>query len=318
MCATDSTTTAPRVSIIVVSYNTREITLACLASIYEQTQVSFELIVVDNNSTDGSAAAIAKEFPDALLFAETTNHWFAGGCNLGASQASGDYILHLNPDTVVLDGAIDRLIEFAQATPDARIWGGRTFYPDMSPDPASCWGQMSTWNLLCRASGLTGIFPKTTLFNSEAYGGWDRTTEQAVDIVSGCFLLIARPDWDALGGFDEIFLMYGEEADLCLRARNLLSAAPRITPTARIIHYGGASDNSHADKHIRLLRAKAELIKRHSPAPLRPVHLILHAAWPLSRKWATKFIKPARSAIWAEVWARRAEWRSGLTQAPPA
>lgn len=313
MCGIDPVMKAPIVSIIVVSYNTKDITLACLASVYEQTHVPFELIVVDNNSSDGSAEAIANAFPEATLLSETTNHWFAGGCNLAAAQARGEFILHLNPDTVVLDSAVDRLIEFARAKPDARIWGGRTFYADLTPDPASCWGQMSTWNLFCRAVGLTGLLARTTLFNGEAYGGWDRTTERAVDIVSGCFLMITQNDWKVLGGFDEVFLMYGEESDLCLRARNVLGARPRITPTARIIHYGGASDNSQADKMIRLLRAKAELIKRHSPTYLRPLHLMLHASWPLSRKWATKIMKPAAAPTWAEVWARRAEWKAGFS-----
>ena len=110
---------------------------------------------------------------------------------------------------------------------------------------------MSLWNLFCRAVGLTGLFPQSRLFNAEAYGGWKRDTEREVDIVTGCFFLIEHRFWDTLGGFDPLFFMYGEEADLCLRARPL-GARPRITPDARIVHYGGASERVRAEQIIRV------------------------------------------------------------------
>ena len=205
-----------------------------------------------------------------ILLAETANHGFAGANNLAARRARGEYLLLLNPDTLVLDGAVDRLLAFARANPRAGIWGGRTLYGDRSLNPASCWGRMTLWNLFCRASGLTGVFPRSELFNSEAYGGWDRGSERAVDIVTGCFLMIRRETWEALGGFDPAFFMYGEEADLCLRAR-ALGAAPRVTPEAEIVHYGGAADTVRADKMVRLLSGKISLIDRHFPAWQRPL-----------------------------------------------
>jgi GT2 family glycosyltransferase len=303
---------APTVSVVIVSYNTRAMTLDCLASVFAETKVPVEVIVVDNNSPDGSATAIAEAFPQVRLFAETENHWFAGGCNLGAAHARGEYVLHLNPDTLVLDGAIDALVDFARETPRARIWGGRTFDGEMRPDPASAWGRMTLWRLFCRASGLTAIGRGTTLLNGEAYGGWDRTGAREVDIVSGCFLLMRRADWEAMGGFDPTFLMYGEEADLCLRARGAIGARPKITPDARIVHYGGASDTVRADKMVRLLKAKAELIKRHFPAWQRGAGLALHAAWPLSRWLVTGLARRGSAPVWREVWTRRAEWREGF------
>ena len=310
--AAEAGAAAPVVSIVVVSYNTREMTLACLNSVFAETTGPFEVIVVDNASPDGSAEAIAEAFPQVRLLAETTNHWFAGGCNLGAAAARGEFILHLNPDTLVLDGAIDRLVDFARARPDARIWGGRTFDDERRPDPASCWGRMTLWRLFCRVAGLTALGRRTTLFNGEAYGGWDRSTERPVDIVSGCLFLMRRADWETMGGFDPTFLMYGEEADLCLRAADALDARPRITPEARIIHYGGASDTVRADKMVRLLRAKAELIRRHFPTWQRGTGLALHAAWPLSRLIATSAARRPSAAIWREIWARRAEWQGGF------
>ncbi|MDE3120769.1 MAG: glycosyltransferase family 2 protein, partial [Paracoccaceae bacterium] len=118
----------PQLSIIVVSYNTRDMTLACLASVFAQTRTPFEVIVVDNASTDGSAEAIGAAFPQVRLMAETTNHGFAAAHRLAVPVARAPWLLLLNPDTVVLNGALDKLLAFAERTPDAGIWGGRTLF----------------------------------------------------------------------------------------------------------------------------------------------------------------------------------------------
>ena len=306
----------PAVSIIVISYNTSEMTRACLQSVVAETTVPYELIVVDNASSDGSAAAIKAEFPDILLMAEAENHGFAVANNIAIKRAKGGYILLLNPDTIVLNGAIDRLLAFAERRPEAKIWGGRTLFGDHSLNPSSCWRRMSLWNIFCRTTGLTGVFPRSALFNSEAYGGWDRNAERQVDIVTGCFFLIKRADWEKLGGFNPVFVMYGEEADLCLRAERMLSARPRVTADATIVHYGGASERVRADRVIRVLRAKAELLNRHIPAWQRPLARGLFLLFPLSRRIAASAgVRKDRgesSNVWREVWQRRAEWGNGF------
>lgn len=302
---------APTLSIIVVSYNTREMTLDCLRSVVAETATPHELIVVDNASADGSAEAIAAAFPDALLLAETENHGFARANNIAAARARGEFVLLLNPDTLVLDGALDRLAAFARARPGARIWGGRTLFGDRRLNPASAWGRMTLWNILCRGAGLTGLFPKSPLFNGEAYGGWDRGSVREVDIVSGCMFLIRRADWERLGGFDSTFVMYGEEADLCLRAAAELGARPAVTPEATIVHYGGASETVRAEKMVRLLRAKAELIRRHLPAWQQPIARRAFRLWPLTRHLAAR-LRRRPAGDWGEIWARRAEWQDGF------
>lgn len=325
MTAAPQTGTAmaePVVTIVVISYNTREMTLACLASVHEQTQTPFELIVVDNASTDGSAEAIAQAFPQATLIAEPVNHGFGPAHRIALARARAPWVLLLNPDTVVLDRAIDRLLAFAGRTPEAGIWGGRTLYGDGSLNPTSCFARMTLWSVFCRMAGLNGIFRGSALFNSEYYGGWPRDTEREVDIVTGCFLLIRRDTWDRLHGFDDVFVMYGEEVDLCLRAR-ALGIRPRVTPEATIIHYGGASQAVRADKMVRLMRAKMELIKRHFPAWQRGPGLAMFRLWPLSRLAATTAAGTvlgrgaAAREVWREVWARRAEWQTGFPR-PPA
>jgi hypothetical protein len=301
----------PLVSIIVVSYNTRDMTLHCLRSIFDQTRQPFELIVVDNASMDGSACAIATEFSDIRLLAETQNHGFAKANNIAARLARGEYLLLLNPDTIVLDGAIDRILDFARRVPDAGIWGGRTLNGDRSLNPTNCWARMTLWSLTSQVLGFTSLFRRSAIFNPEGYGAWLRDSERTVDIVTGCFLLIRKELWKKLGGFDASFVMYGEEADLCLRAR-LLGAEPRITPEAQIIHYVGASEAVQSDKMVRLLRAKLLLIRRHFPERQRSTALLLLRLWPLSRYWASRIMGRTKAAqTWRQVWNRRGEWWQG-------
>jgi GT2 family glycosyltransferase len=307
------------VSIIVVSYNTRALTIACLDSILRESRdIRHEVIVVDNGSSDGSAKAIATHPTRARLIELASNIGFARANNLAVGHARGEYVLLLNPDTVVLDRAIERLVAFARANPQAGIWGGRTLFADGRLNPSSCWSRMTPWNLLCRAAGLTSLFPMSGLFNGEAYGGWARDTAREVDIVSGCFFLISRNFWKRLGGFDPLYFIYGEDADLCLRARRL-GARPRLAPEAVIIHHGAASERTRAAKMVKLLTAKASLIKRHWRPALQPLGLGLLAAWPLTR-WigldlAARLTGSRRhgeaAATWREIWSARGHWRGG-------
>lgn len=308
----------PVVSVLVISYNTREMTLECLRSLRDQTDLPFETIVVDNNSQDGSAEAISAEFPELDLIARSDNLGFAGGNNLAATRANGEYLLLLNPDTVVLDHAVDRLVAFARTRPEAGIWGGRTVFADMSLNRDCCWQRMTLWNTFCRTSGLTGIFHRSRIFNAEAYGDWQRDHERDVDIVQGSFFLIRRDFWNALGGFDPEFFMYGEEADLCLRAR-ARGARPRMTPEAQIVHYGGASDTVRADKMVKLLAGKMGLINRHFPTWQKPLGRALYTVYPLTRMIATRTLGAVTgsdswrqsAAMWTEVWMRRQDWQQG-------
>jgi len=310
----------PELSIIIVSYNTLEMTLECIASVKAETRATYEIIVVDNASTDGSAAAIADSHPDITLIAEESNHGFGPAHSIAIERARASWILLLNPDTIVLDGALDKLLAFAKTQPQAMIWGGRTLFGDQSLNPASCFAKMSLWSVFCRVTGLNGIFRRSEFFNSEYYGAWPRDDRREVDIVSGCLFLIRREFWAELGGFDPAFTMYGEEADLCLRAHKL-GARPMITPDATIIHYGGASERVRADKLVRLMRAKIELVERHFQPWQRRAGVGLFRLWPLSRRFAygisarltgRRTLKET-AEIWRSVWARREEWENGYS-----
>ena len=306
------------ITIIVVSYNTRQMTIECIKSVLRQTSsIRYEIIVVDNDSIDGSADAIRINFPDVKLIASLENLGFARANNLAAMHARGRRLLLLNPDTVILDRAIERLHDFALSNPKCRIWGGRTVFADGSLNPASCWRRMTLWSLLCNATGLNSL-KGSSLFNSEGYGGWKRDTVRAVDIVVGCFFLIDKDLWDQLHGFDPVFYMYGEEADLCQRARQF-GARPTITPSATIIHHGGASETDKTDQRIKLLASKLTLIRRHWPASFAFAGRLLFLVSSLVR-WLiyetlgtllrrTDFQRNAQT--WHEVWRSRRRWING-------
>jgi GT2 family glycosyltransferase len=309
----------PDISIIIVSYNTCAMTLDCIRSIIAQTtKVRYEVIVFDNASEDGSARAVRDFFPRVTVVASLENLGFAQANNVAAMRATGRRLLLLNPDTVILDHAIDHLNDFANANPRCRIWGGRTIFADGSLNPGSCWGDATLWSIFCFATGLTNL-RQSALCNPEGYGGWKRDSTRTVDIVTGCFLLIDRPLWDQLAGFDPKFFMYGEEADLCWRARKL-GAQPSISPAATIIHHGRSSEPDDAEQRIKVLAGRITLLRRHHSRivifvggalylMLPPLRLLVYGLLSVFFPGRTHFDQKVRN--WRRVWQGRERWLHG-------
>lgn len=318
--APESADNSPVVSIMLVNWNTRELTLECLRSVYAQTlDTPFEVIVVDNGSHDGSAEAIAREFPQVILMAESENHGFAKATNISVERARGRYVLLLNTDTVVLDRAIDRLVAFAQANPSARLWGGRTLFEDGSLNPDSVWGRITPWSVFCLSVGLTSVFRRSSLFNPESYGDWQRDTVRHVDIVQGSFLLIERVFWQELDGFDLEFFMFCEEADLCARAQ-AKGARPLMNPEATIIHYGGRSTKNFARRMSYIYGGRIGLIERHFSRFWRPfgksftvlgAFLRAYCLGAMARVWPK--LQP-KADEWGAIWNQRQLWIDGPPQ----
>jgi N-acetylglucosaminyl-diphospho-decaprenol L-rhamnosyltransferase len=300
---------APDISVVIVSYKVPGLLRACLASLQrEVVACSYEVIVVDNDSGDGSAELVRGEFPDVHLIALDENIGFAAGSNLGARAATGDYVLLLNPDTELVGDALAALVGYARAHPDAGLVGGRTLSPEGELDPGSCWGAQSIWSLVCFASGLSSLFRGSQLFNPESLPGWQRDSARQVDIVTGCLCLAPRSVWEQLGGFDEAFFMYGEDADLAARAQRL-GYHPAITPDAVIVHHVGASSLS-VDKREMNLRCRVTLAHKHwSPARAATAVALLQAGTGLRALGAGVTRRPA--STWPAVWRRRRYWRSG-------
>lgn len=304
----------PLVSIILVSYNTAEYTVRALESVQQQTQSTHEIIVVDNQSTDNSVEAIRTRFPEIRLIESAENLGFAGGVRKGVEVANGTYLLLLNPDTVVLDAAIDKLLTFAKQHPANGIWGGVTLNNDLSLNTQHAWSKPDFSSLLFSALGLSKMFSSSCLFNNANYGCWQRDTIKEVDILSGCFFLITHQVWNQLGGLDPTFFMYAEEADLCLRAK-AQGFQPIVTPDARIIHHGGVSHTRFSGKQIKLLKGKVELINRHISAWNRPIYKSLLWLYVFNKYAMHTLLKPKaeQTQEWQTVYQARSNWLKGYS-----
>ena len=238
------------VSVVVVSWNTRDILRGCLRSIFEQTrEVSFEVFVVDNKSHDGSAEMVRAEFPTVKLIENAQNRGFAAGCNQGMREASGRYTLLLNPDTIVLDDAISRCVRYADLHADVGVVGCQVL-EDETRIQRTGFSFPSPSNMFLGLSGLSRAFPRSRLFGRPQLSWWARDSEQDVDVVSGMFMLVRREAIAQIGLMDESYFVYAEEADWCYR---FAQAGWRrvFTPCAQIIHLDGG-DRSTSQVSIKM------------------------------------------------------------------
>jgi GT2 family glycosyltransferase len=303
----------PDVSILLVTFRCREAAAACLRSIYATTSgVDFEVVVLDNASGDGTVELVTSEFPQARLIASTENLGFARGVNRAAEEANGEFVLLLNPDTEVHPGAIERIVDFARAHPEHGLYGGRTLDPDGRVNPGSCWGAPTLWSLFCFAALLSTAFKHSRVFDPESLGGWQRDSAREVDIVTGCLLLAPRALWQALGGFDTRFFMYGEDADLSIRAK-ALGYRPAITPDAVVTHEIGVSSATREDKLLLLFRGKATLLRKHWRGPRLRAGVFLLEAGVGARALLAVLGRRSegRAGAWPEVWRERRDWLPG-------
>ncbi|MCB2129596.1 MAG: glycosyltransferase family 2 protein [Rhodobacteraceae bacterium] len=308
----------PELTVVVISYNTRELTLAALRTLYETTKkTTMHVVVLDNASRDGSAEAIAGAFPGVELIASPDNLGFARANNEVIARATTEWVLLLNPDTECHEGAVDNLMAFARANPKAGIYGGRTVFRDGSLNIASCWNRITPWSMVCRTTGLFSLFSRSEVFNPEGIGGWKRDTVRHVDIVVGCFMLMRRALWDELDGFDLKYFMYGEEADLCLRAREK-GLRPMITPDAEIMHIVGAAMDKKGDKLAPVHKARATLIRDHWPKWQVPFGIGLMWLGVGLRVAGTSLAGRVlggriaeRGRAYRAFWARRSDWLKG-------
>ncbi len=241
------------VSIVIVNWNTRDILRDCLRTIYEQTRhVEFEVIVVDNASQDGSARMVRSDYPQAVLLANETNVGYAAANNQGIRAARGRYVLVLNSDTLILDAAIDRMVEFADGHPRAGVLGCRVRHPDGTLQP-TCFMFPSVFNSFLATFYLNKLFPRSRLFGREAMSWWDRSDVREVQVVTGCFMLIRKEALDEVGLMDERFFMYAEETDWCYRFGKA-GWQVMFTPVAEIVHLGGQSTAQRSEEMLVQLR----------------------------------------------------------------
>lgn len=304
------------VAIVIVSYNSAGFIGECLQSVFAQRQnLRQQVIVVDNDSKDGTAELIRREFPEVELVLPGRNLGFAAGVNLGARHADAEFVLLLNPDTRIVGHGIDRIVEFARAHPEHGIYGGRTLRPDGGLEPSSCWGAPTLWSMAMFGFGLSTLFPKNPVFDPESLGGWQRDTVREVGVVTGCFLLAPKPVWDALGGMDERFFMYGEDADFAMRAR-AAGHRPVICPDATLIHEVGLCSETPVHKTLLLYRGKASLVRSHWRGSAMWLGLFFLTAGTALRALLSRLGSGRGSAAgrWQTLWRERGKWLKGYEE----
>jgi hypothetical protein len=251
-----------KLSIVVICWNNLTVIKDCLRSIYEGTHFTeFEVLVTDNGSTDGSVECVRKNFPAARLIENGLNLGFAKGNNSGIRRTTGEYVLILNPDTIVHEGSLDRWINFADRHPNVGAFGCRVQNPDgsyqISARPFPTIGRYWIAALYLRFLGrLSGAFA------SDQYIGWKGDSERTVDWQSGCCLLVRGDLIRQFGGFDEHFFYHFEEVDLC---KKIWDSGLTIvfTPEARITHLGHSVGHLPIRHEIEKLRNRYRYFFKH-------------------------------------------------------
>jgi len=231
-----------KLSIVIICWNDLRVIGDCLRSVYAfGRNIELEVIVSDNGSTDGSLEFVRREYPQVHLVENRANLGFARGNNAGIRASHGQYVLILNPDTIIHEGALDALIEFADRHPEAGAFGCRVLNPDGSyQGPARPFPTI--WRSWVAALYLRPLAYIANVFLSDTYTGWKGDTERLIDWQSGCCVMFRGDVLKALGGFDEQFFYHFEEVDLCRRVWNSGQTIV-YTPQAQITHLGGQSVN---------------------------------------------------------------------------
>jgi hypothetical protein len=229
------------VSVVLVSWNTRQLLVQLLGELERRASLAdgapiHEVIVVDNASGDGSADAVATQFPRVKLVRSERNLGFAGGVNVGLKLARAPYVLLLNTDVQLVGDGLGALVRYAEQHPNAGVVGPTVLNEDGTLQSAG-FQLPSLLNLFLSATYLYKLFPSSRFFNRERYVD---TSSGRVGFVSGCAFLIRRHLLETIGGLDEGYFMYAEEADFCRRAWQS-GFEVHCARTAELVHFGGAS-----------------------------------------------------------------------------
>ncbi len=239
-----------KLSVVIVNYNVEHFLEQCLLSVRKAMQaVDGEVFVVDNNSIDGSVKMVKDKFPEVKLLANNKNLGFSKANNQAIKLASGEYVLLLNPDTVVEDDTFSKVIEFMDSHPDAgglgvkMVDGSGKFLPESKrglPTPEAAFYKMF---------GISKIFPRSKRFSKYHLGYLSSDEIHEVDILAGAFMLMRKSVLDKTGLLDESFFMYGEDIDLSYR---IIKAGYKnyYFPETRIIHYKGESTKKSSVNYV--------------------------------------------------------------------
>lgn len=231
------------ISIVIVNYNTREFLRKCINSILDSVskKIDYEIIIVDNASSDNSSKMVRKEFSQIKLIANKENGGFSKANNQGikASKESR-YILFLNPDTIVNKKALETMVDFMDNHKDVGVSTCKLVTPNGKMDDAIHRGFPTPWNSFCHFSKLSKIFPHSRLFAGYNLGWMDLSKTHEIDALAGAFMLVRRVAGDQVGWWDEDYFFYGEDLDFCYKLKNK-GWKIYFVPEVSIIHYKGVA-----------------------------------------------------------------------------
>lgn len=236
-------------SIIIVSYNTKELLSVCLSHLVKAAK-KWEVIVVDNASVDGTQKMVQEKFPWIHLIANEKNSGFAAANNMGLGRSRGRYLLLLNSDTEASIDAIEKVLTFLDTHPDVGAATCQLMLPSGEVDPACHRGFPTPWGALTYFVGLEKLFPGSRLFGQYHLGFRSMDVPHEIDSPSGAFFMVRREVYAAVGGLDEDYFMYGEDLDWSYRIR---SAGWKIfyIPGIQVLHRKKQSGRASDDKATR-------------------------------------------------------------------
>ena len=228
-------------SIIIVNYNVKEFLQNLIHSIEKaSSNLTKEIIIIDNASDDGSVDFIKEKFPQIKLIANQTNLGFGKANNIGLKQATGKYILLINPDTLVAEDTFEKMIQFFESNKNIGLAGCKILNPDGTLQLACRRSFPGPWTSFTKVTGLSNLFPNSKIFARYNLTYLDENKSYEVDAISGSFMMMRKEVYEKVGGFDEQFFMYGEDLDLCYRIQKAGFKVFYVHST-QIIHYKGES-----------------------------------------------------------------------------
>lgn len=253
------TDSSPLLSILITNWNGEDVLRDCLQSVYEKTTgLPFEVIVVDDASTDQSVEMVRKEFPHARLIINSVNVGFVKANNRGVSSVRGKYVLLLNSDTLFIDNALKILTDFMESHPEVGVCGGWLKNREFT-SLVSYGSYPSLRQSLVDALFLNDLFPNRGLPNRGVRPSGLVQEPIDVEYITGADLLIRKTLIDKLGLFDERFSAYCEETDLCYRVKHEAHRAIRFVPAAVIIHLEGTSYNKLGKRKMKIYHRSTNL-----------------------------------------------------------
>jgi len=251
-----------KLSIIIVSYNTKELLNDCLGSIESAIgKIETETFVVDNNSEDGSQNSVKKKFPWVKLIINSKNLGFSKANNLALKVAKGEYVLILNPDTVLQKDTLSKMSDFMDKNPNISMATCKVELQNGKLDMDARRRFPTPWRAFCHFSHFSKVFRNISFFNEYYMDDIPNDRQHEIDACAGAFMFIRSKDLKKVGFFDEDFFFYGEDIDLCYRFRGR-GLKIVYTPITKIIHYKGASSgikkhSKHLSKISRESKVKA-------------------------------------------------------------